>query len=73
MQYKYNLGGEYIIKLTVTKDDGTKDSIARRLVLKDGSKSVLINSSVSSGFIGRGIDFDAAGSEGQITDYAWDF
>jgi chitodextrinase len=73
MQYRYILGGDYIVKLTVTKDDGTKETIARRLVLKDGSKNVTINTSASSGIIGSGIDFDAAGSAGQITEYAWDF
>ena len=73
MQYQYLLGGEYTVKLTVTKNDGTKETISKKVVLKDSSRSLQINASVASGFTGRSIDFDAAGSNGQISEYYWNF
>jgi PKD repeat protein len=71
--YRYDAPGEYTVTLTVVKDDGTKDSVSRKIVIKDLPKSLTINTSVSSGFVGKGIDFDAFGSVGQIDSYSWDF
>lgn len=71
--YRYDAPGEYTVTFTVVKDDGTKDVISRKIVLKDPPKALKINSSVSSGIVGKGIDFDVFGSIGQIESYSWDF
>jgi PKD repeat protein len=71
--YRYDMPGEYTVTFTVVKDDGSKDSVSRKIVLKDLPKSLKINTSVSSGIVGKGIDFDVFGSTGQIESYSWDF
>lgn len=55
------------------KDDGSKDTTTRKIIIKDVPKSLTINMSVSSGIAGSGIDFDVSGSTGQIESYSWDF
>ncbi|MDQ1343779.1 MAG: hypothetical protein QG650_499, partial [Patescibacteria group bacterium] len=70
---RYDNPGEYSVSLTVVKDDGSKDTATRKIVIKDIPKSLKINTSVSSGIVGNGIDFDIAGSSGQIETYSWDF
>lgn len=71
--YRYALPGEYIITFTVVRDDGTKESSTRKIVLKDAPKRIVINTSVSSGIVGKPIDFDTNGTVGQIEAYSWDF
>lgn len=70
---RYDNPGEYAVSLTVVKDDGSKDTVTRKIVIKDVPKTLKINSSVSSGIVGSGIDFDVSGSSGQIETYSWDF
>ena len=72
-KYKYTLPGEYTITVTAVRDDTRKESLSRKLILKEPSKKLVINTSVSSGYTGKSIDFDAVGSVGQITDYRWKF
>lgn len=70
---RYDNPGEYAVSLTVVKDDGSKDTATRTIVIKDVPKTLKVNSSVSSGIVGASIDFDVSGSSGQIETYSWDF
>lgn len=70
---RYENPGEYEVSLTVVKDDGSKDTVTRKIIVKDIPKSLRINTSVSSGVVGSGVDFDVSGSSGQIETYSWDF
>lgn len=49
---RYENPGEYSISLTVVKDDGSKDTATRKIVIKDIPKSLKVNTSVSSGVVG---------------------
>lgn len=49
---RYENPGEYSISLTVVKDDGSKDTATRKIVIKDIPKSLKVNTSVSSGIVG---------------------
>lgn len=71
--YKYNFPWNYIVKLTATKDDWTEASITKVIILKEQTKNLQINSSVSSGFVWKTIDFDAAWTRWQIESYLWNF
>lgn len=71
--YRYLLPGEYTITFTVVRDDGTKERSSRKLVLKDTPKHIAVNTSVSTGIVGKAIDFDTNGTVGQIEAYHWDF
>lgn len=71
--YRYALPGEYTITFTVVRDDGTKEFSTRKIVLKDTPKRIIVNTSVSSGIVGKPIDFDTNGTVGQIESYLWDF
>lgn len=71
--YRYIFPGEYTITFIVVRDDGTKEQSSRKIILKDIPKRVVINTSVSSGKVGKPIDFDTNGSVGQIEYYSWDF
>ncbi len=71
--YSYTLPGEYVITFTVVRDDGLKASSSRKIILKAIPKNIKINTSVSSGIVGKPIDFDTNGTIGQIDAYHWDF
>lgn len=73
IDYKYNFPGEFTVKLTVTKDDWTKESLEKKIILKWISKKLIINSSLSSWTVGNSIDFDTVGSTWVIESYSWDF
>ena len=55
------------------RDDGTKEQSTRKIILKDVPKRIVVNTSVSSGTVGKPIDFDTNGTIGQIETYQWDF
>ena len=69
----YAFPGEYTITLVVEKDDGETAKTTKKIILKEPERRVVINSSVASGYTGKPVDFDAAGTAGQITSYLWDF
>ena len=71
--YSYTLPGEYVITFTAVRDDGLKESSSRKIILKAIPKNIKINTSVSSGIVGKPIDFDTNGTIGQIDAYHWDF
>lgn len=71
--YRYRFPWEYMVEFAVTKDDWSKQSIKKKIILKEKSKDVIINTSVSSWYIWKQIDFDSAGSIWQIDVYSWDF
>lgn len=71
--YRYNFPGEYTITFTVVRDDGVKEFSTRKIVIKDAPKQIAVNMSVSSGIVGKPIDFDTNGTVGQIETYSWDF
>ena len=68
----YDTPGEYTVTLTVVKDDGTKDTTNRVIIVKSIPKQVNIESSVSSGKAGSSVDFSTRAT-GQIESYSWDF
>lgn len=71
--HRYAFPGEYTLRLTVVRDDGKRATTEKKIIVKTPQKLLLVNSSVASGFVGKGIDFDTHGSVGQIASYAWDF
>ncbi len=71
--YEYDIPGEYTITLTIVKDDGSRESAKRKIIIKEVPKNLTIHSSVSSGKVGLGVDFDSFGSVGQIEKYEWNF
>ena len=71
--YRYMTPGEYTLTFTVVRDDGTKEQSSRKIVIKDAPKRIVVNTSVSSGIVGKPIDFDTIGTVGQIETYHWDF
>jgi PKD repeat protein len=71
--YHYNFPGEYTITFVVVQDNGVREKSSRKIVLKDIPKRILLNTSVSSGIVGKSIDFDTNGTVGQIETYNWDF
>jgi PKD repeat protein len=72
-EYRYTIAGVYTVKLTVQKDDGSKASITRQIVIKEIPKKLNIGSSVSSGLVGRSIEFTTDGTTGQVQSFIWDF
>ena len=72
-EYQYSFPGEYDVTVTAVKDTGEKVSTTQKLILKERGRSVMINTSVSSGFTGKPIDFDAGGTTGQVDSYMWKF
>lgn len=71
--YRYNYPWEYDVVFTVTKEDWMKDSIKKKIIVKEKWKEVVINTSVSSWYAWKQIDFDAVWTIGQISTYSWSF
>ncbi|MDQ7010088.1 MAG: PKD domain-containing protein [Candidatus Gracilibacteria bacterium] len=71
--HKYNLAGEYDIKLTVITTDGGKYHLTKKLVLKPKPQKASISISMKNTLPNQDIDFSSEGSQGQITGYFWDF
>lgn len=71
--YKYNYPWEFLVKFTATKNDWTKETETRKIIVKAAVTNVVINSSVSSWLVGKEIDFNAVWTNGQISSYTWDF
>jgi PKD repeat protein len=72
-QYSYNTPGEKTITLTIISDIGEKTSIKKTIVLKDEIRSLWFTPSIQPGIAGNTIDFEAAGTTGQIEGYVWNF
>jgi PKD repeat protein len=72
-EYRYTIPGVYTVKLTVQKDDGSKDAITRQIVIKEMPKKLSVSSSVSSGIVGKTVEFTTEGTIGQVQSYSWDF
>ena len=71
--YRYTIAGEYTVKLTAVKEDGTKETISQKIIIKDMPKKLEIWTSVSKGIVGKTVEFMTTGTIGQIGTYAWDF
>ncbi len=71
--HKYTEAWDYTIKLTITGRSWKKYSAEKKLVLKPEPQDVEIGVSIKNAPIGQGIDFSSDGSDGQITQYFWDF
>jgi PKD domain len=72
-QYQYATPGDKEIILTIVADDGEKSSIKKKLILKDQIKTIDWKPSMSVGNPWVSVDFEAAGTNGQIEDYVWNF
>ncbi|GAB0174806.1 MAG: hypothetical protein HHAS10_06850 [Candidatus Altimarinota bacterium] len=72
-QYQYTTSGEKEIVLTIVSDTGEKSSVKKIVVLKDQIKTIDWKPSMSVGNPGVSVDFEAAGTNGQIEDYVWNF
>lgn len=71
--YRYKYPWEYKVTFTATKEDWTKDTIVKNVILKEQSKDITINSSISTWYVWKDIDFDAAWTKWQVESYLWDF
>lgn len=71
--HKYSEAWDYTIKLTVTWRSGNKYSAEKKLILKPEPQDVKIGVSIKNAPVGQGIDFSSEDSDGQITEYFWDF
>lgn len=61
------------MKLTITGKSGRKYSGEKSLILKPAPQEVKIGVSLKNAPVGQGIDFSSAESDGQITEYFWEF
>ncbi len=57
----------------MVKDDGTKESLSRKIVIKDVPKQLQISASVATGIAGKTVEFSTQGTVGQVEKYTWDF
>jgi len=71
--HKYTQAGDYTVKLTITGRSGKKYTGEKKLILKPEPQDVKIGVSIRKAPIGQGIDFSSDDSDGQITEYFWDF
>lgn len=71
--YRYAIPGEYTVKVTAVKNDGTKESISRNLIIKEIPRKLALSTSVSQGITGKTVEFMTSGTVGQIESYSWDF
>ena len=71
--HRYNVAGEYNIKLTVVTTDWSKYSITKKLVLKPKPQKAKITLSMKNAPVNQEIDFSSEDSQWQIKSYFWDF
>lgn len=74
--HTYELPGEYITRLTVTDDDGAKDSTIQTIQVDQAVVTASFVANPTSGESPLGVDFDASGSfdpDGESITYAWSF
>lgn len=72
-QYTYTTPGEKTITLTIIDQGGNSESLKKTIVLKDQTKQIQFIPSINPGTAGNPVDFEAAGTNGQISDYVWNF
>lgn len=72
-QYEYVTAGEKYIDVTIISENGEHATIRKTIVLKDEAKKINFIPSMTPGTINTPIDFEAAGTNGQIQDYIWKF
>ena len=74
--HTYELPGEYIARLTVTDDDGTKDLTIQTIQVDQAAITASFVANPTSGESPLNVDFDASGSfdpDGESITYAWRF
>lgn len=71
--HKYTIAGDYTVKLTITGRSGRKYSGEKKLILKPEPQDVKIGVSLKKAPVWQGIDFSSDDSDGQITEYFWQF
>jgi PKD repeat protein len=74
--HTYELPGEYRARLTVTDDDGAKDSTTWVIQVNKASLTASFTTTPTSGEAPLSVDFDASGSfdpGGESITYAWSF
>ena len=69
--HKYNLPGEYNIKLTVITTDGSKYFLTKKLVLNAAPQKAKIKVSMKNTTVNQEIDFSSEWSQWQIAWYFW--
>ena len=74
--HTYELPGEYIARLTVTDDDGAKDSTIQTIQVDQAAITASFVANPTSGESPLSVDFDASDSfdpDGQSITYTWSF
>lgn len=71
--YIYDRPGEYSVVLTIVKDDGTKASIKRTVIVNTPPKTLSISRSLSSAQPDQSIDFSLNTVSNNIASYYWEF
>ncbi|MCB9804148.1 PKD domain-containing protein [Candidatus Peribacteria bacterium] len=71
--YIYDRPGEYSVVLTIVKDDGTKASIKRTIIVNTPPKNLSISRSLSSAPPEQSIDFNLSTVSNNIASYYWEF
>ena len=71
--YIYDRPGEYSVVLTIVKDDGTKASIKRTIIVNTPPKNLSISRSLSSAQPEQSIDFSLSTVSNNIASYYWEF
>lgn len=76
VSHSYNNVGAYIVKLTVTDNDGAKDLASATKTVRNHSPLAVITETIKTIYVGDTITFNAAQSydqDGFIVSYEWDF
>lgn len=72
-QYEYKTAWEKEITVTIISEDGERAEVKKTIVLKDVARTIEFVPSMSTGIVGASIDFEAAGTNGQVQEYIWNF
>lgn len=72
-QYEYVTPGNKEITVTIISENGERAIARKVVVLKDEAKTIDFTPSMTPWIQKTPIDFEAAGTNGQIQDYIWNF
>ena len=73
--HRYERKGAFVVRLTVTDNDGLSSTVSRTLVIRNLPPEVSLSYEPQNPIVGEEVSFKATGEDpdGEIVEYIWDF